>query len=50
MMCLLSGNAQQITADGITVGEARAGNEDLGERVYILFKRLFKRGRGERLR
>lgn len=40
MMCLLSGNARQITADGITVGVPWAGNEDLGERVYILFKRL----------
>lgn len=45
MMCLLSGNAQQITADGITVRVPWAGNEDLGERVYILFK-----GWGDRLR
>ena len=47
MMCLLSGNAQQITADGITVGVPWAGNEDLGERVYILFKRVCA-GAGER--
>lgn len=38
MMCLLSGNSQQITADRITVGVAWTENEDLGERVYILFK------------
>lgn len=47
MMCLLSGNAQQITADGVTVGVPWAGNEDLGERVYILFKRVCA-GAGER--
>lgn len=40
MMCLLSGNAQQITADGITVRMPWTGNEDLRERVYILFKQL----------
>ncbi len=47
MMCLLSGNAQQITADGITVGAPWAGNEDLGERVYILFKQLSARAARE---
>lgn len=44
MMCLLNGDAQQITADGITVRVPWAGNEDLGERVYILFKELLAWG------
>lgn len=40
MMCLWSGNAQQITADRITVRVPWTQNEDLEERVYILFKWL----------
>lgn len=49
MLCLLSANARQITADGITVRVPGAENEDLWERVYILFTR-FLAGAGERLR